>query len=101
LALTESEKAGSRGPALVAKHSLLLAVGTRYRRLRSSMLRAIERGRTPAVDFLNGEIVERGSSLEIPTPFNARARDLVHAMARGEVEGGMPLILELAKGIEG
>jgi 2-dehydropantoate 2-reductase len=44
-------------PSLLAKHALLLAVGAKYRRLRSSMLIAIERGREPAVDFLNGEVV--------------------------------------------
>ena len=37
------------------------AVGLRYRRMRSSMLAAIERKRTPAIDFLNGEVVIRGA----------------------------------------
>jgi len=53
---------------LVAKHALLMAVGFRYRRMRSSMLGAIERGRVPAVDFLNGEVVERGKKHGIATP---------------------------------
>ena len=70
--------------ALGAKHAMLLAVGTKYRRLRSSMLRAIERGRTPAVDFLCGEIVDRGTRHGIPTPANAAAQRFVHAIARGE-----------------
>ena len=48
--------------SLTAKHALLLAVGLRYRRMRSSMLAAIERGRTPAIDFLNGEVVTRGDA---------------------------------------
>ncbi len=84
IALTPSESAVSGSPSLVAKHGLLLAVGTRYRRLRSSMLAAIERGRPPAVDFLNGEIVRRGAAASIPTPINAAARDLVWRIARGE-----------------
>ena len=55
IALTQSEQRARLGSAgLFAKHALLLAVGTRYRRLRSSMLNAIERGRPPAIDFLNG-----------------------------------------------
>src|SRR5262249_32184665 len=54
IALTDAERAMKLGsPGLTAKHALLIAVGLRYRRMRSSMLAAIERGRTPAVDFLN------------------------------------------------
>ena len=97
LALSEAERTGRGGPSLVAKHSLLLAVGTRYRRLRSSMLRAIEGGRSPAVDFLNGEITTRGQRFEITTRANSRAQDLVHAMARGEIHGGMDVIRDFAR----
>lgn len=84
IALTDSEQAMSGSPSLVAKHGLLLAVGTRYRRLRSSMLSAILRGRPPAVDFLNGEIVQRGQRVAVPTPINQAAQELVWAIARGE-----------------
>lgn len=84
LALNRSEARGSRSPGLLAKHGLLLAVGARYRRLRSSMLAAIERGREPAVDFLNGEVVEHAKNHGISVPVNALARDYVWAIARGE-----------------
>ena len=72
----------------MAKHGLMLAVGARYRRLRSSMLAAIERGRPPAVDFLNGEVVERAKTHGLAAPANSAARDLVWAIARGEAEPG-------------
>jgi 2-dehydropantoate 2-reductase len=84
LALTAEEQSSVGSPRLVAKHSLLLAVGARYRRLRSSMLSAVERGRAPAVDFLNGEIVERAELHGIQVPVNAAARELVWAISRGE-----------------
>ena len=87
LALTERERAVRGSASLLAKHTVLLLVGTRYRRLRSSMLRAIERGRPPAVDFLNGEVVARAG--DVPTPINAAVLDAVHAMARGELAGGI------------
>lgn len=97
LALTEAERTSSIGsPRLVAKHSLLLAVGTRYRRLRSSMLAAIERGREPAVDFLNGEVVDRGLRHGIPTPVSAAAQRMVHEIARGEATSGIHSIRQLA-----
>ena len=88
IALTDAEAAASGSPSLVAKHGLMLAVGARYRRLRSSMLAAIERGRPPAVDFLNGEVVERAKRHGFQAPANAAARELVWAIARGEKRPG-------------
>jgi 2-dehydropantoate 2-reductase len=84
VALTESERTAAGSPGLLAKHTLLLAVGARYRRLRSSMLSAIERGRQPAVDFLNGEVIDRAEARGIPVPINRAARDEVWAISRGE-----------------
>jgi 2-dehydropantoate 2-reductase len=84
IALTDAERAASGSPGLFAKHSLLLAVGARYRRLRSSMLSAIERGRAPAVDFLNGEVIDRAARHGIATPINTAACDWVWQIARGE-----------------
>lgn len=83
MALTDAERSSGASPSLVAKHALLLAVGARYRRLRSSMLSAIERGRPPAVEFLNGEVVTRGSALGIPTPINYAVREQVLAIGAG------------------
>lgn len=85
LAATRQDAAGLRAAAKSwAQHTAALGLGAKYRRLRSSMLRAIERGHVPAVDFLNGEIVTRGQRLGIKTPVNERARDLVWEISRGE-----------------
>ena len=85
IALTEDERAAALGsPGLFAKHALLLAVGTRYRRLRSSMLNAIERGRPAGVEFLNGEIVEHGKRHGIGTPINAAVMDEVTRIVAGK-----------------
>ncbi len=97
IALTDAERRAIGSPGLLAKHSMLLAVGARYRRMRSSMLAAIERGRPPAVDFLNGEIVSHGKSQGISTPVNAHASDLVWQIARKERTPSMDTIRELAK----
>ena len=83
IALSEADRASSGSLSLAGKHALLVAVGLRYRRMRSSMLAAIERGRTPAIDFLNGEIVARGGARGIPTPFNARVVETVWAISKG------------------
>jgi len=92
MALTDEDRVSAGSPSLFAKHALLLAVGTRYRRMRSSMLSAIERGRTPAVDFLNGEVVERGEKLGVPTPINEALRSMVWKIARGEATSGVSTV---------
>jgi 2-dehydropantoate 2-reductase len=88
IALTPAERKAWGSVGLLAKHSMMIAVGAKYRNLRSSMLSAIERGRPPAVDFLNGEIVERGRRHGVPVPVNEAASALVHAIARGERRSG-------------
>jgi 2-dehydropantoate 2-reductase len=96
IALTDEERASQGSPSLVAKHAVLLAVGLRYRRMRSSMLAAIERGRTPAVDFLNGEVVDRAGAFGIPAPKNARARGMVWDIANRKLHPSFELLRELA-----
>ncbi len=96
IALTEDEKRANGSPGLVAKHALLLAVGFRYRRMRSSMLSAIERGRSPAVDFLNGEVVDRARAHKIKAPVNTRLRDEVWRLARGEAKPSMGHLRDIA-----
>lgn len=94
LALAPEERRTS-SMSLATKHALMLAVGARYRRMRSSMLAALERGREPAVDFLNGEVVERAQRHGMAVPVNARARELVWAVARGEKVSSRLLLREL------
>jgi 2-dehydropantoate 2-reductase len=84
--LSDADRAATASISLTAKHTLLLAVGLRYGRMRSSMLAAIERGRTPAIDFLNGEIVTRAKQHDIATPFNARIVETVWAIAKGDTK---------------
>jgi 2-dehydropantoate 2-reductase len=95
IALTPAERVSAGSPGLFAKHTLLLAVGARYRRLRSSMLAAIERGRPPAVDFLNGEVLARGSACGIATPINAAVRDEVMKIAAGKARPSLDLLRAL------
>jgi 2-dehydropantoate 2-reductase len=93
--LSDAERLVSGSPSLMAKHALLLAVGAKFRRLRSSMLIAIERGREPAVDFLNGEVVRRGDQAGIAVPLNRRVQVMIHAIARRELTPGIPLLRQL------
>lgn len=93
MALTPADRAAKRGSrSLAAKHAILLAVGMKYRRLRSSMLVAIERGRTPEIDFLNGEIVRRGAARGVATPVNALLVETVRRVAAGRARPSLILL---------
>jgi 2-dehydropantoate 2-reductase len=99
IALTDDERktTGPGSPSLIAKHAMLLAVGLRYRRMRSSMLAAIERGRPPAVDYLNGEVVDRARAHGLRAPFNTLAREMVWDIAKGERTTSFELLRELSR----
>ena len=84
-----------QGTKRLSQHAILLAVGTKYRRLRSSSLAAMERGRAPSVDFLNGEIVELGQVHGICTPYNQAAVSVVWKIASGELQSGPGALKEL------
>jgi 2-dehydropantoate 2-reductase len=93
LAITGAERAlGFGSPSLMLKHSVLLAVGLKYRRLRSSMLYALERGRPPEIEYLNAEIVRRGAALGVATPVNRALVEQVRAIARKEAVSSIAVL---------
>jgi 2-dehydropantoate 2-reductase len=59
------------------------------------MLQAIERGREPAVDYLNGEVVARARALGIAVPVNERIVEMIHAIAQRAARPGLPLLRQL------
>jgi 2-dehydropantoate 2-reductase len=71
-------------PNLIPKHALILAVGLKFRHLKSSMLQSLERGRRPEIDFLNGYVVDMGRAKGIAVPVNAALLEMVH-----EIQAGM------------
>ena len=77
------------------RHAVMLAVGLRYRSLRSSMLRALEAGKRPPVDWLNGEIVASGRRNGVPTPANEAAVAAVHRLADGDGRPGWEAVRAL------
>lgn len=91
-------KPEERTRSLASKHGMLMAVGLRYRRLYSSMLRAIQKGRRPAIDFLNGEVVRWGGRVEVPVPVNQAVVDAVWDIANGVRDPGKRLIERIHEG---
>lgn len=98
IAITAAERQLRLGsPGLAYKHSVLLAVGFKYRRMRSSMLYALERGRPPEIDFLNGEIVGRGQALGVPTPVNLALCAAVRELAQAPGPPASPRLARLRR----
>jgi 2-dehydropantoate 2-reductase len=62
---------------------IIRLIGAKYRRIKSSSLQSLERGRPTEIDFLNGYIVRRGRAKGVPTPLN----DLMVKMVK-EIEAG-------------
>ncbi|MEW5913679.1 MAG: 2-dehydropantoate 2-reductase [Thermodesulfobacteriota bacterium] len=65
------------------RHLLICLVGLKYRRIRSSSLQSIERGRPSEIPFLNGYICRRGQEAGVPTPLNQAIMDLVAQIEDG------------------
>lgn len=73
-----------RGPlASLKRHLTLRLVGHKYRRLKSSLLQSLQRGRPTEIDYLNGYVCAKGREVDVPTPLN----DAVVAMIK-EIEAG-------------
>jgi 2-dehydropantoate 2-reductase len=83
LYLLPGRRAGGLGLDLVGKHAIMLLVGLRFRKLKSSMLQSLERGRRPEIDFMNGYVVARGREAGVPTPVNAALAAMVREIEAG------------------
>lgn len=65
------------------RHLLVRAIGLKYRRIRSSSLQSLDRGRKTEVDFLNGYISARGKEHGVPTPLNDAVLRIIHDIEDG------------------
>jgi 2-dehydropantoate 2-reductase len=75
---------GQKGPmADVKRHIVIRIIGFKYRRLKSSSLQSLERGRQTEIDYLNGYICKQARNYGLSTPIN----DAVVAMIK-EIEAG-------------
>jgi 2-dehydropantoate 2-reductase len=83
LYLAPQRRSSGFGLDLVPKHAIMLLVRLKFRRLRSSMLQSMQRGRRPEVDFMNGYVVERGREKGVPTPVNTALTTMVHEIEAG------------------
>ncbi|MBU0513145.1 MAG: 2-dehydropantoate 2-reductase [Proteobacteria bacterium] len=74
---------GHGGLSTFRRHLVIRLIGAKYRRIKSSSLQSLERGRPTEIDFLNGYVSRIGRQLGVPTPLN----DLVVRLVK-EIEAG-------------
>lgn len=65
------------------RHMTLFAVGLKYRRLKSSSLTSLERGKRTEVDVLNGWISRKAKQYSVPTPVNDKLVLLIREIEAG------------------
>jgi 2-dehydropantoate 2-reductase len=64
----------SPGPV---QHVAIRIIGIRYRRMKSTNLQSLERGRVTEIEYLNGYIVKHGKSHNVKTPLNSKLLEMV------------------------
>jgi len=79
------------------KRSLTIRIiGFKYRRIKSSSLQSLERGRRTEIDYLNGYICDKGNALGVATPLNDAVRAMVLAIENGQKPMSLNNLAELA-----
>ena len=83
LYVRSAQRGGGLKLAQIPQHVIMRGVGLKFRRLRSSMLQSLERGREPEIEFLNGYVVTKAHAKGIPAPMNAALTAMVREIAGG------------------
>ncbi|MDZ7340486.1 MAG: 2-dehydropantoate 2-reductase [candidate division KSB1 bacterium] len=83
-ALTPRELTNRFSFSLMKKHLLIWLIGRKYRRLKSSSLQSLERGKPTEIDVLNGYILKKARQYNIPVPVNQRLVALVKNIEMGK-----------------
>lgn len=56
---------------------MIRIIGFKYRRLKSSSLQSLQRGKPTEVDYYNGYIAKKGAELGVKTPVNSRIVEMI------------------------
>jgi 2-dehydropantoate 2-reductase len=60
------------------RHLMIRIIGFKYRRLKSSSLQSLERGKLSEIDYLNGYIAKNGIKYDIDVPVNSSVTKMIH-----------------------
>ena len=60
------------------RHLIIRSVGYKYKKLKSSSLQSLERGKLTEIDYLNGYIVNNGERFGVSVPVNTLIVNMIH-----------------------
>ena len=66
------------------RHLVFRIIGFKYRRIRSSSLQSLERGRPTEIDYLNGYICDRAAELEVAVPTHRSVVAMIKSIETGQ-----------------
>ena len=66
------------------RHLVFRVIGFKYRRVKSSSLQSLERGRLTEIDYLNGYIIRRAAENDVPVPINQAVVRIIKAIEAGQ-----------------
>lgn len=72
--------------AELRRHLLIRIIGLKYKKLKSSSLQSLERGKKTEIDYLNGYIVKQGEKHNIATPVNSLMVKIIKEIEAGKRE---------------
>jgi 2-dehydropantoate 2-reductase len=72
------------------KHHLAIRlIGLKYRRLKSSALQSLERGKKTEIDWFNGYILKKAAEYKINVPVNEKLVEIINEIEAGKRSVGM------------
>jgi len=70
----------------IRRHAVIRIMGFKYRRLKSSSLQSLKRGKPTEIDYFNGYIAKKGTEKNVSTPVNRRIVQMVKEIEAGKRE---------------
>ena len=77
--------AGEKWIDRLRRDIMIRIIGFKYRRLKSSSLQSLERGKPSEIDYLNGFIVTKASEYNMPVPMNSKIVETVKLIEKGNL----------------
>jgi 2-dehydropantoate 2-reductase len=68
----------------IRRHLFIMIIGFKYRKLKSSSLQSLERGKPTEVDYFNGYILKNGSRLNVNVPVNKAIVNMIHEIEQNK-----------------
>jgi len=68
----------------IKRHAIIYFIGLKYKRLKSSSLQSLERGKKTEIDYFNGYISRKALEFEIETPVNSALTRMVKEIEMGK-----------------